>query len=131
VETYGSLHKRLLLTFEEMEQILDIMNRANMVRQVKGGGWVLILDPARITIADIFRLFTFQTAAAHAAAEDNPKLELLLNDIWGGINEKMNMPLSLLFDGSSISKQPLPPSSDEIELSPRPEGPEIAEATGK
>jgi membrane protein len=131
VETYGSLHKRLLLTFEEMEQILDIMNRANLVRQVKGGGWVLILDPARITIADIFRLFTFQTAAAHAAAEDNPKLELLLNDIWGGINEKMNMPLSLLFDGSSISKQPLPPSSDEIELSPRPEGPEIAEATGK
>jgi membrane protein len=131
VETYGSLHKRLLLTFEEMEQILDIMNRANMVRQVKGGGWVLILDPARITIADIFRLFTFQTAAAHAAAEDNPKLELLLNDIWGGINEKMNMPLSLLFDGSSISKQPLPPSSDEIELRPRPEGLEIAEATGK
>jgi membrane protein len=131
VETYGSLHKRLLLTFEEMEQILDIMNRANLVRQVKGGGWVLILDPARITIADIFRLFTFQTAAAHAAAEDNPKLELLLNDIWGGINEKMNMPLSLLFDGSGISKQPLPPSPDGIELSPRPESPEIAEATGK
>lgn len=131
VETYGSLHKRLLLTFEEMEQILDVMNRANLVRQVKGGGWVLILDPGRITVADIFRLFTFQTAAVHAAAEDNVKLELLLNDISGGINEKLNSPLSLLFDGSGISEQPLPPSPDGIELDTRPETPEIAEATDK
>jgi membrane protein len=131
VETYGSLHKRLLLTFEEMEQILDLMTRANLVRQVKGGGWVLILDPARITVADIFQLFTFQSAAARVAAEDNAKLELLLDDISAGFNEKMNIPLSRLFSGSEVPESPLPPPNDGIELRPPTETPEIAEVTGK
>jgi membrane protein len=131
VETYGSLHKRLLLTFEEMEQILDVMNRANLVRQVKGGGWVLILDPARITVADIFRLFTFQMTAVHAAVENNAKLELLLDDISAGINERMNVSLLRLFSGSDIPEQPLPPSCNGIESNPPAETPEIAEANGK
>jgi membrane protein len=131
VETSGSLNKRLLLTFEEMEQLLDVMNRANLVRQVKAGGWVLILDPARITVADIFRLFTFQATAVHAAVENNTKLELLLDDISAGINEKMNVPLSRLFSGSDIPEQPFPPAADGIELDSRAETPEIAEANGK
>ena len=125
VETYGSLHKRLMLTFEEMEQILDLMNRANLVRQVKGGGWVLILDPARITVADVFRLFTFQPAAARAAAEDNAKLELLLDDISAGINEKMDVSLSRLFSGPDIPESALPPDGIELKLSA--ETPETAE----
>jgi hypothetical protein len=43
----------------------------------------------------------------------------------------MNMPLSLLFDGSGISEQTMPPTPEGIEMNPRPETPEIAKATGK
>jgi len=128
VETYGSLHKRLSLTFEDMEQMLDLMSRANLVRQVKSGGWVLILDPARITVADIFHLFTFRSAAARTAAEDNAKLELLLDDIAAGIDEKMNLPLSQLFSENNTPESPLPPPPpDGIELNPPAKTPEVAE----
>ena len=67
VETYSSLRERLKLSLEEMEPILELMGDADLVRQVKGGGWVLILDPAKITVADIYRLFTFRSEAARAA----------------------------------------------------------------
>lgn len=97
VETYSSLHKHLMLSFEDMEQILELMNRANLVRQVKSGGWVQILDPGKIMVADIYRLFTFRPEAARAAAAGNVKLEQLLDDITTGMDEKMNVPLSQLF----------------------------------
>lgn len=97
VETYSSLRNQLVLSFEEIEQILELMSRSNMVRQVKAGGWVLILDPGKITVADIYRLFTFRPETARAAAAGNVKLEQLLDDITMGMNEKMGMPLSELF----------------------------------
>jgi membrane protein len=132
VETYGSLYKRLSLTFEELERIFDLMNRANLVGQVKGGGWVLILDPARIKVADVFHLFTFRSATARAAAEDNAKLELLLDDIAAGIDEKMNVPLSRLFSENDTPVSPLPtPPHDEIELNSPVETPEVADTADK
>lgn len=97
VETYSSLHQKLMLSFEDLEQMLELMNRANIVRQVKSGGWVQILDPAKLMVADIYRLFTFRPEAARAAAAGNVKLEQLLDDITAGMNEKMNVPLSQLF----------------------------------
>lgn len=97
VETYSSLRQRLMLSLEEMEPILDLMNKANLVRQVKTGGWVQILDPDNITVADVFRLFTFRPEAARAAAAGDARLEHLLDDMTAGMNEKMNVPLSQLF----------------------------------
>lgn len=100
VETYNSLHKQLMLSFEEMERILDFMSRANLVRQVKAGktgGWVQILDPGKITVADIYRLFIFRPEAVRAAAGGSVKLEQLLDDIASGMNENMSISLSKLF----------------------------------
>jgi membrane protein len=86
-----------MLSLEEMEPILDLMNKANLIRQVKTGGWVQIIDPDNITVADVFRLFTFRPEAARAAAAGDARLERLLDDITTGMNEKMNVPLSQLF----------------------------------
>jgi membrane protein len=102
VETYSTLHERLDLSLEEMEPVLELMTRADLVRQVKGGGWVLILDPAKITVADIYRLFTFRPEAARAAIAGNARLELLLDEIEAGMNDKMNTSLSQLFNPPSI-----------------------------
>jgi membrane protein len=103
VETYSSLQKRLDRGFEEIEPILERLAQANLVRQVKTGGWVQIMDPDEVTVADIYRLFTFDPATLRAAAEDNPKLARVLDNIIAAIDEKMNVPLSRLFrDGDSI-----------------------------
>ena len=108
VETYTSLHKQLMLSFEEMERILDLMSRANLVRQVKAGkagGWVQILDPGKITVADVYRLFIFRPEAVRTAASGNVKLEQLLDDVASGMNEKMSMSLSKLFAETGSADQ--------------------------
>ena len=102
VETYSTLRERLNLNLEEMEPILETMGRADLVSEVKGGGWVLIHDPARITVADIYRIFTFRPKAAHAAIAGNARLEQLLDEIEAGMSGKMNISLSQLFNPSPI-----------------------------
>jgi membrane protein len=102
VETYSTLRERLDLSLEEMEPILETMGRADLVGEVKGGGWVLIHDPAKITVADIYRLFTFRPQAARAAVAGNARLEQLLDEIEAGMNGKMNISLSQLFNPSPI-----------------------------
>ncbi|MDE2365348.1 MAG: YihY family inner membrane protein [Betaproteobacteria bacterium] len=103
VETYCSLQKRLALGFEEIEPILERLGQANLVRQIKTGGWVQILDSDKIMVADIYRLFTFRPEAAHAAAAGDAKLERLLDGISAAMNEKMSVPLSQLFADSTAS----------------------------
>lgn len=100
VETYASLQRQLTLGPEELEPILELLTQAGLVQQVKAGGWVLILDPAKITVADIYRLFTFRPEAARSAAAGDEKLEHLLEEIATGMNEKMNLSLSQLFASS-------------------------------
>lgn len=102
VETYSTLRERLDLSLEEMEPILETMGRADFVSEVKGGGWVLIHDPAKITVADIYRLFTFRPQAERAAIAGNARLEQLLDEIEAGMNGKMNISLSQLFNPSLI-----------------------------
>jgi membrane protein len=104
VETYSSLQKRLERGFEEIEPILERLAQANLVRQVKTGGWVLIMDPDEVMVVDIYHLFTFDPIAARASAVGNPKLERLLDSISNGISDKVNVPLSKLFpDVTTIS----------------------------
>jgi membrane protein len=97
VETASSLQQQLMLSPEEVERILELMMKANFVRQVQGGGWVQILDPAEIRIADVYRLFAFRPEALRGAAGGDTRLEQLLDDIAVGIDEKMSLPLSQLF----------------------------------
>ncbi len=105
VETYSSLRQKLNLSAEEIEPLLELMNQANIVRQVKTGGWVQIREPERIKVADIYRLFTFRPEAARAAAAGDPRFEQLLDDITTGMDEKMNVPLSRLFDPSPAAHE--------------------------
>jgi membrane protein len=97
VETYSSLQRQLKLNLEEMEPILALLSQASVVQQVKTGGWVQIIDPERVTVADIYRLFTFSPEALRSAAAGSVELEGLLEEITMGMNEKMNVSLSQLF----------------------------------
>jgi membrane protein len=104
VETYCSLQKRLERGFEEIEPILERLAQANLVRQVKTGGWVLIMHPDEVMVMDIYRLFTFDPIAARASAAGNATLERVLDNIMNGIGDKVNVPLSKLFpDTNTLS----------------------------
>ena len=94
VETYSSLRTQLKLSVEEMEPILEVMSQADLVRPVKTGGWVMIFDPDRIPVADVYRLFVFRPEAARLAASNDIRLERLLTEFSDMLNEKMSVPLS-------------------------------------
>ncbi len=118
VETSSSLRQRLKLSVEEMEPILERMNRANLVRPVKTGGWVQILDPGEIRVADIYRLFVFSPEAARSMAAGDSRLEGLLAEMSMGLDEIMDLPLSRFLvaaqpdsDGTPVA--PAPPESLE------------------
>ncbi|SFW10693.1 YihY family inner membrane protein [Nitrosovibrio sp. Nv17] len=98
VETYASLRTRLVLSFEEMEQILELMSRADWVQQVKAGGWVLAMDPARIKVADVYRLVVFRPDTMRAATKNDPALRHLLDGISAGMDQHIDMPLTSLLD---------------------------------
>ncbi len=97
VETHSSLQQHLKLSLEEMEPILALLSQASLVQQVKTGGWVQIINPEHVTVADIYRLFTFRPEALRSAAAGNLELERLLEDITIGMDEKMNVSLAQLF----------------------------------
>lgn len=97
VETYRSLRQQLALGFEEMEQMLERLSSADIVRRVGAGGWVQSRDPEVIMVADIYRLFGFNPEAARATALGDAKLKQLLDDIDAGISEKMNLSLATFF----------------------------------
>ena len=114
VETYSTLQKRLALGFEEIEPILELMTQANLVRQVKTGGWVQILDPDKVMVSDIYRLFTFRPEVARAAAAGDAKLERVLDGIIAALNEKMDVPLSQLF-ADAIPHRSTVPSTEPVQ----------------
>ncbi len=114
METYSSLEKRLGLGFEEIEPILELMTQANLVRQVKTGGWVQILDPDKVMVSDIYRLFTFRPEVARAAAAGDAKLERVLDGIIAALNEKMDVPLSQLF-ADAIPHRSIVPSTEPVQ----------------
>lgn len=97
VESGSGLQQQLMLSPEEIERLLETLMQANLVRQVQGGGWVQILHPDQIRVADIYRLFAFRPEAVRGAAGGDTRLERLLDDIAMGIDEKMSLPLSQLF----------------------------------
>jgi membrane protein len=91
------LQQYLKLNLEEMEPILALLSQASLVQQVKTGGWVQIIDPGHVTVADIYRLFAFRPEALRSAAAGSVELERLLENITTGMNEKMNVSLAQLF----------------------------------
>ncbi len=71
--TLAWLRKRLDLGLDDMEEILDRLAQANIVRRSEKDGWLLSRAPQDISAAEVFRLFVFdagsaaETQAAHQA----------------------------------------------------------------
>ena len=100
VRTFIDLRRELQLGFEELEQILEALAAANVVRKVVGNGWVLIRDPGEIRVAEVFRLFVFRPEADRASTSGEDRLGGWLAEFDATIERGMNATLDELVTGA-------------------------------
>lgn len=75
VQTMASLSGRLHVGFEGLEQIIETLVRAGIVRKLVGSGWVMIVDTEHIRVSELYCLFVFAVPKLHAADEDRVILD--------------------------------------------------------
>lgn len=110
VRTFIDLRRELQLGFEELEQILESLAAANVVRKVVGNGWVLIRDPGEIRVAEVFRLFVFRPEADRTSTSGEDRLGGWLAEFDATIERGMNATLDELFAGAdSLPGYPVRP----------------------
>lgn len=91
--TLGWLRKQLDLGLDEVEDLLDQLQRAHYVRRADKGSWLLSRAPADIVMGDLFRLFAFDPEA-HGAKNPPP----LVDDLIAAQRDVLNTPLSALVE---------------------------------
>ena len=69
VQTTPALSGQLNIGFDLLEQILEKLVQANVVRKLAGNGWAMIRDAEHVQLAELYRLFVF--APSMLAAQDN------------------------------------------------------------
>ncbi|MEN9867726.1 MAG: hypothetical protein RL748_3316 [Pseudomonadota bacterium] len=95
------------LGFDEMERLLDKMQQMQWVGRVKlessqrsawgiklgdeGGYWALLLNPAQLTLADVYRLFVFDVTGVH------PGQMAVIKQVEAAIEHGLEQPLSQFF----------------------------------
>lgn len=93
--TLASLRHRVQLGLEDLEEILDRLRTANIVRRAEHGGWLLSRAPDDIRAADVYRLFIFDAAQTAPATDEG--LDQLVAEIARGEQAALQTTLSELF----------------------------------
>ncbi|MBI3903162.1 MAG: YihY family inner membrane protein [Nitrosomonadales bacterium] len=70
VQTLPALAGHLRIGFDALEQILEKLARANMVRKLASSGWVMVRDAEHIRLAELYRLFVFNPSALARQHDD-------------------------------------------------------------
>lgn len=94
--TLASLRRRVQLGLEDLEEILDRLRAANIVRRAEHGGWLLSRAPDDIHAGDIYRLFLFDAANVTPGKEEN-RLDQLFAQIARGEEKVLQISVSELF----------------------------------
>jgi membrane protein len=72
VSTLPELSKSLYLGYDVLEYIFADLAGADMVRQVEGGGWVLMRDVNNIRVTELLRLFVLDRGLLAPKQNDDP-----------------------------------------------------------
>jgi len=70
VQTLSGLSSQLRIGFDSLEQILEKLAQANLVRRLVGSGWVMIRDAEHVELAQLYRLFVFDPAKLEVHHDD-------------------------------------------------------------
>jgi membrane protein len=70
VQTLPLLSEKLRIGFDVLDQILEQLVQANMVRKLAGNGWALVRSPEHISISELYQLFVFDASVLAAEPGD-------------------------------------------------------------
>lgn len=112
-ETLGfhALRRRLHVSAEALEQVLEQMARAGWVRPLLGGAWVLVRDPAQLRVAEVCRWLLIDVSRQRHAAADDPGLQAILRRLEACVEAELDLPV----DESPALASPEPASRDRPE----------------
>jgi membrane protein len=94
--TLAALRRRVQLGLEDLEEILDQLRAANIVRRAEHGSWLLSRSPDEIRAADVYRLFVFDMSESPLVREHD-RLERLVAEIARGEEAVLSVSLAELF----------------------------------
>ncbi|OGS92654.1 MAG: ribonuclease BN [Gallionellales bacterium GWA2_59_43] len=96
VSSLPELSRSLRLSYDTLEEVLDKLEQADMIRKVKGDGWLMMRDAAHIRTAELLRLFVLDGASSFAGQDGEP-LRQWLADSAIRLEQGADMSLQELF----------------------------------
>src|SRR5574340_929628 len=72
VSSFAEMSEALHLGYDSLEQILEKLAKADLVRKAEGYGWLLMRDVGQIRATELLRLFVLDRGALSAAQDDGP-----------------------------------------------------------
>jgi membrane protein len=97
VVTIPELSKTLHVGFFTLEQLMERLVGANLLRKTEGDGWLLVRDPAHIRATELLHLFVLDPGELLAGQTDDP-LNLWLASCASQLEHNADVSLQELFD---------------------------------
>jgi len=94
------LSRSLHLSYDTLEEILGKLEHADMIRKVKGDGWLMMRDAAHIRTVELLRLFVLDTTSLPGGDDGDP-LRKWLAESAGRVERDTDMSLQELFARNS------------------------------
>lgn len=100
VMTIPALSKELHLGFYSLEQIMERLTCANLVRKAEGQGWLMMRDVSHIRATELLHLFVLDQSVLLAEQGDDP-LKQWLATCAAQLEQSTDVSLQALFDKPS------------------------------
>ncbi|MDO8206515.1 MAG: YihY family inner membrane protein [Gallionella sp.] len=100
VMTIPALSKQLHLGFYSLEQIMERLTCANLVRKAEGQGWLMMRDVSHIRATELLHLFVLDQSVLLAEQGDDP-LKQWLATCAAQLEQSTDVSLQELFDKPS------------------------------
>lgn len=97
VVTIPALSKQLHLGFYTLEQIMECLTGANLVRKAEGQGWLMMRDVSHIRATELLHLFVLDRSVLLAEQGDDP-LKQWLATCAAQLEQNTDVSLQALFD---------------------------------
>jgi membrane protein len=111
VVTITRLHGALSLRYEHIETLLETMRGEAWVSPAAPAGWVLHRSPKTITVAEIYRVFVFDTKGRIPATDSDEELITLARDYGGRIDANLQLTLAELFENAGVKEDSAMPAN--------------------
>ena len=96
VSTFQELSRSLYLGYDVLEEILEKLASADMVRKAEGQGWLLMRDANHIRATELLRLFVLDSGSLPVGQNDEP-LQQWLVGCAGQLEQSADLTLRQLF----------------------------------